>query len=115
MSCDQVPIAEADFHRQFDETCDKGLDASATAMLAEVFHYTIRYALCEKGKKWNKKAKIYVLPKVAEIATRVSLESGDMANKDIILAHAHHVITKYHRTGNRLAWCDGWMKRFAPR
>lgn len=110
MSCAQLPEAKKDFDDSFEAVFEEELSQEARAMLDWLFHNTIGRALChpERPQEWNDTARIYVLPKLAELAVRIEAVAGT-ATWETILDRAEHVITKYN-TPAVVVWCDGFTE-----
>ena len=108
MASTSVAEAREEFFTQFTAVCEKGLSADALDELEWVFQHTVRYAMEEKKKKWNNKARAYVLPKLAELAARVHFSVATEASKGHVLTASDYVVFKYKGAG-RVVWCKDYI------
>lgn len=108
MAPPSVAEAREEFFNQFMAVCEKELSKEALEELGFVFHYTVRHAMQVGKKKWNNKARAYVLPKLAEFAARVHFSVQTQAGKGHVFSAADYVVFKYKGAG-RVVWCKEYM------
>lgn len=113
LGCDDIELVEAEFFATFDLACDKPFH-NICPTLDEVFQKTVCNAMCgDDQKMWDDEARLYVLPKVAELATRIEMKLGGTASAAIAKSVAHKLIMKYwnrYRKKAVVEWCKGWEK-----
>lgn len=111
MSSRRASTPKEEFLNLFEDACDESLDDQAKAKLEWLYQVTIQHAL-DNGKTWNDEARIYVLPKLAELASRVESFPGPIVTGPALAHAADWVIKKYRKkyrdNGFLLAWCDGY-------